>query len=90
MRIFTTQLINEVLKSLHSDPKSKDLFLVVRLNGLVHMDDHQALLEIVTQLGLEVEPGKMIQVCVAAVILAANACYMNNCASKFFPAILPF
>ena len=54
--------MNEVLRSLNSDPRCKGNFLLVRLDGLVHSDDYQALLDIATQLDIEHELGENVQV----------------------------
>ena len=47
------QLVNEVLRDLNSDPKCHGNFVLVRLSGLVHVDNHQALLGIAAQLDLK-------------------------------------
>ncbi len=56
------QLLNEVLQSLNSDPQCNGNYLLVRLDGLVHTDDHQALLDIAAQLDVEHELGENVQV----------------------------
>lgn len=55
--------MNEVIRTLNSDPRCEGNFLLVRLNGLVHTDDHLALLGVATQLDLREELGENITVC---------------------------
>ena len=50
---YVPQLVNEVLRDLNSDPKCRGNFVLVRLSGLVHVDNHQALLGIAAQLDLK-------------------------------------
>ena len=52
------------MRSLESDKKSKQNFIKVQLNGLVHTDDRQALLAIARQLDVESELGERISVSV--------------------------
>lgn len=55
--------MNEVLRDLNSDPSCRDSFLVVKLSGVVHVDDHQALLSILAQLDMRDELEDCVKVC---------------------------
>lgn len=55
LAVLIPQVVNEVLRDLNSDPKCRDNFVVVQLSGLVHVNDHQALLGIAAQLDLKDE-----------------------------------
>lgn len=54
--------MKQVLENLNCDPKCTGLYLVVRLHGLVHTDDHQALLDVAAQLDLQEKLGDTVKV----------------------------